>query len=161
MSLFIEDTFSIFLIMTVIIGGGAAFLAGRALASKWRPVWMPVFYMLLLGLALRFFHYALFNGDLLSAHYYLTDTLVLVAAALLGYRLTRVNQMVSQYPWLYQCWTIQLEGSAGRDLATHRRQSARGIAPRECVLPFPNASTCLRIRPRGGSTPRATRPQPT
>jgi hypothetical protein len=102
MSLFVEDSPWIFLIMTVVIGGGAAFLAGRALSSKWRPLWMPILYMIPLGLALRFFHYALFNGDLLSLHYFITDTLVLVAGTWLGYRLTRVNQMVSQYPWLYE-----------------------------------------------------------
>ena len=102
MSLFVEDSPWIFLIMTVIIGGGAAFLAGRGLASKWRPIWMAVAYMIPLGLALRFFHYALFDGELLSLHYFITDTLVLVAGALLGYRLTRVSQMVSQYPWLYE-----------------------------------------------------------
>ena len=67
MSLFVEDSPWIFLIMTVIIGGGAAFLAGRGLAGKWRPMWMAVAYMIPLGLALRFFHYALFDGELLSA----------------------------------------------------------------------------------------------
>jgi hypothetical protein len=103
MSLFVEDNSPwIFFIMTVVIGGGAAFLAGRALASKWRPWFMAALYMIPLGLALRFFHYALFNGDLLSLHYLITDTLVLIAAAGLGYRLTRVHQMVSQYPWLYE-----------------------------------------------------------
>jgi hypothetical protein len=102
MSLFVEDNLQVFIIMTVIIGGGAAFLAGRALAGKWRPIWMGVAYMMLMGLALRFFHYALFSGDLLSLHYYLTDTAVLIAFALLGYRLTRVKQMVKQYPWLYE-----------------------------------------------------------
>jgi hypothetical protein len=102
MSLFVEDSPWIFLIMTVVIGGGAAFMAGRSLASKWRPLWMPILYMVPLGLALRFFHYALFNGNLLSVHYFITDTLVLVAWAILGYRLTQVNQMVSQYPWLYE-----------------------------------------------------------
>ena len=102
MSLFVEDSFWVFLFMTVFIGGGAAFLAGRGLAAKWRPIWMPVFYMIPLGLALRFFHYALFEGRLLSVHYFITDTLVLVAGVLLGYRLTRVHQMVSQYPWLYE-----------------------------------------------------------
>src|SRR5262245_49170886 len=86
--------------MTVIIGGGAAFQAGRAMAAKWRPVWLTLFYMVLLGCALRFFHFALFDGDLLSLHYFITDTLVLIAAAMLGYRLTRVRQMTSQYPWL-------------------------------------------------------------
>jgi hypothetical protein len=102
MSLFVEDKLSIFLIMTVIIGGGAAFLTGRNLASRWRPIWMPAAYMILLGLALRFFHYALFEGDLRSVHYFITDTAVLVAAALLGYRLTMASQMVSQYPWAYE-----------------------------------------------------------
>lgn len=102
MSLFVEDSFWIFLIMTVIIGGGAAYMSGRGLALKWRPLWMPVAYMVPLGLALRFFHYALFNAELLSFHYFFTDTLVLIGCALLGYRMTRVNQMVSQYPWLYQ-----------------------------------------------------------
>ena len=99
---FIEDSPWIFLIMTVIIGGGAAFMAGRGLASKWRPVWMAVAYMIPMGLALRFFHYALFEGNLLSLRFFITDTLVLVASALLGYRLTQVTQMVSQYPWLYE-----------------------------------------------------------
>ncbi|MFO1091186.1 MAG: hypothetical protein U1E46_16545 [Hyphomicrobiales bacterium] len=100
MSLFVEDNPWIFLIMTVLIGGGAAFLAGRGLALKWRPVWMAVAYMIPLGAALRFLHYALFNGSLLSLHYFVTDTLVLIAGALLGYRLKRVDQMVRQYGWL-------------------------------------------------------------
>ena len=52
--------------------------------------------------ALRFFHYALFNGELLSLHYFITDTAVLIACTLLGYRLTMVNQMVNQYPWAYE-----------------------------------------------------------
>ena len=99
---FIEDSPWIFMIMTVIIGGGAAFMSGRGLASKWRPVWMAVAYMIPMGLALRFFHYALFEGNLLSLRFFITDTLVLVAGTLLGYRLTRVQQMVSQYPWLYE-----------------------------------------------------------
>jgi hypothetical protein len=102
LSLFIEDSPWVFLFMTVIIGGGAAFQAGRAMAGKWRAVWLTIFYMVLLGLALRFFHFALFNGDLLSLHYFITDTLVLILAAMLGFRLTRVKQMTSQYPWLYE-----------------------------------------------------------
>ena len=39
---------------------GAAWLAGRAIAQTWRPWWSAVAYMLILGLAVRFFHYALF-----------------------------------------------------------------------------------------------------
>jgi hypothetical protein len=102
MSLIFEESPLVFLIMTVVLAGGAAFLAGRALATKWRPLWMAVAYMVPLALALRFFHYALFNGSLLSLHYFLVDLIVLVAASLLGYRLTRVGQMTSQYPWLYE-----------------------------------------------------------
>ena len=34
MWLFVQDNFGIFLVLTVVIGGGAAFLAGRALAIK-------------------------------------------------------------------------------------------------------------------------------
>ena len=51
---------------------------------------------LLLGGGLRFLHFALFEVELLSVHYYLTDTLVLIAMASLGFRLTRVGQMITQ-----------------------------------------------------------------
>ena len=88
--------------MTVIIGGGAAFLAGRSLASSWRPLWMAGRLHDPARIGLRFFHYALFDGELLSLHYFITDTLVLIAGAFLGYRLTLTRQMVSQYPWLYE-----------------------------------------------------------
>lgn len=101
-SLFVEDHPAIFLVMTVFFGGGAAFLAGWGLATKWRPVWQAVAYMVPLGLVLRFLHFALFHGDLLTLHYFLTDTLVLIAACLLGYRLKRVEQMTRQYNWLYE-----------------------------------------------------------
>ena len=102
MSLFIENSLWVFVFLTVILGGGAAFQAGRAMAGKWRPVWLTVFYMLLLGCAVRFLHFALFEGELLSLHYFITDALVLIFAAMLGFRLTRVRQMTSQYPWLYE-----------------------------------------------------------
>jgi Domain of unknown function (DUF6867) len=99
MSLFIENSPWVFLILTVLIGGTAAWLTGRALAIGWRPTWQIIFYMSLLGLVLRFFHFALFQGTLVSLHYYVTDTLILLSAACLGYRLTRVKQMVTQYAW--------------------------------------------------------------
>jgi hypothetical protein len=102
MDFIIEHSFWHFLFMTLIIAGGAAFLAGRALASKWRPEWMAIAYMVPLAAALRFFHYALFNGTLLSLHYFLVDFVILVAATMLGYRLMRAEQMTSQYPWLYE-----------------------------------------------------------
>ncbi len=76
-------------------------MTGRALALTWRPLTLLLVYTVLLGCALRFLHFALFEGELLSLHYYLTDLLVLFVASGLGYRLTRVKQMVTQYNWLY------------------------------------------------------------
>ncbi|WP_415183255.1 DUF6867 family protein [Phaeovulum sp.] len=97
-----EVNFATFFFVTLVIGGGAAFMAGRALAGTWKPLWLLMFYCVLLGLAMRFFHFALFEGTLLSLHYYLVDTVALCALALLGYRLRRVSQMVTQYSWLYE-----------------------------------------------------------
>jgi hypothetical protein len=102
MSLFVEDNPWIFIIMTVIFGGGAAFLAGRAMAMKWRPAWMPFVAMVPLVLGLRFLHFALFGAQLTSLHYLITDFLVLLAGAYLGYRTTQASQMAKQYPWLYE-----------------------------------------------------------
>ncbi len=93
---------SVFIGLTVIIGGGAAWLAGRALALKWRPLWQLFVYMLLLAAAVRFLHYALFEEPLLSLKSYIADAAVLIAVALLGFRLTRVRQMTTQYYWLYE-----------------------------------------------------------
>ena len=92
----------VFLVLTVIIGGGAAFLAGRALAAGWRSQWLAVGYMVPMALALRFIHYALFHSSLTSPGALLTDFTVLAAAALLGHRMKRASQMATQYPWLYE-----------------------------------------------------------
>lgn len=97
-----ENSFVTFLFVTVIIGGGAGYLSGRSLASNWRPISHLIFFMMLLAFAVRFFHFALFEGTLLSLHYYVADALVLIGISLLGYRLTRVRQMVTQYRWLYE-----------------------------------------------------------
>ena len=53
-------------LVTGVIGGGAAFLAGRAIALTWRPFWQLVLYMLPLGAAVRFVHFALFESTLLA-----------------------------------------------------------------------------------------------
>ena len=97
-----ETSFATFLMLTVVIGGSAAYMTGRALASRWRTLTQPILYTLLLAAVVRFFHFALFGGSLLSVHYFVVDAAVLIAAALLGYRVTRVRQMVTQYSWLYE-----------------------------------------------------------
>jgi hypothetical protein len=102
MSWLSDDGMRVFLVLTVIIGGGAAFLAGRGLARGWKPFGRVFFYMALLAAAVRFFHYALFDGNLLSPYYYLVTYILLLAAASLGFRLMRTTQMVTQYRWIYE-----------------------------------------------------------
>ena len=51
-----EGPYSIFLLVNIVLGGGAATLAGRAIAGTWRPWWHVVMYMLMLGAAVRFIH---------------------------------------------------------------------------------------------------------
>ncbi len=97
-----DDSLRVFLILTVVIGGGAAFLAGRGLARSWKPFRRVYFYMALLAVAVRFFHYALFDGNLLSLYYYLVTYAVMLAAGALGFRAMRTTQMVTQYRWLYE-----------------------------------------------------------
>ena len=92
----------VFLVLTLILGGGAAFLSGRGLARAWKPFWRVFFYMVLLAGAVRFFHYALFDGELLSLYYYLVTYGLLLAFASLGFRSMRTTQMVTQYRWLYE-----------------------------------------------------------
>jgi hypothetical protein len=98
--LYEENSFGIFLLVTLILGGGAAAAAGRAIAFTWRPWWQILVYMLILGGAVRFIHFALFGGALLSIHYYVVDSAICMACGLIGFRVARVNQMVTQYRWI-------------------------------------------------------------
>ena len=98
--LYEEDSLGVFLLVTIVLGGSAAALAGRAVALTWRPWWQVVVYMLMLGAAVRFIHFALFDGTLLSIHYYAVDTLVCMAFGFAGFQAARARRMVIQYPWL-------------------------------------------------------------
>jgi len=51
------------ILVTVVLGGGAAALSGRAIAGAWQPQWHTAIAALFLGAAARFFHFALFNGS--------------------------------------------------------------------------------------------------
>jgi len=95
-----ENSLGIFLLITVGMGGGAAWLAGRAIAATWRPAWHVALYAFPLALAVRFLHFALFNAKLLAPHYYLVDYLVCLGFGCLGFRLMRVRQMVTRYRWI-------------------------------------------------------------
>jgi hypothetical protein len=96
------DTLFNVLLFNIVLFGPGAFAAGHAVALTWRPWWLIVFYSALLSAALRFFDYALGGGGLLVPGGFLLSWAVLLAFAAFAYRLTRVRQMVRQYPWLYQ-----------------------------------------------------------
>lgn len=99
---FLDTYVTGFLIVTVLLACGAACLMGQALAATWRPRWQMVAYSLMLGLADRFMNFALFDGLLLSGTGYAVDTLIVLVAASVSYRITQVSLMTRQYPWLYE-----------------------------------------------------------
>jgi hypothetical protein len=68
----------------------------------WRPWWQIVVYMMILGGAVRFIHFALFGGTLLSLHYYVVDSAVCMASGFIGFQAARAAQMVTQYRWINQ-----------------------------------------------------------
>ena len=90
------------LFVTGILGGGAAWLTGRACADTWRPLHHVIGYSILLGAVVRFFHFALFEADLLSLASFLVDTIYLAAVGCLSWRVMRTKRMVTQYRWLYE-----------------------------------------------------------
>jgi len=92
----------VFIGLTCIVFGFCAYMTGQGLAMTWRPVWQVFPYAALLGLADRFFVWGLFEGDGGSVVGYMIDTGVILALILFAYRVTRVRQMVRQYPWLYE-----------------------------------------------------------
>jgi hypothetical protein len=96
-----ENSILVFLLVSVGLGGGASALAGRAIARTWRPWWQVAAYSFILGVAVRFIHFSVFNSTLLSAHYYLVDTAVCMAFGALGFRASRAAQMVTQYRWIF------------------------------------------------------------
>ncbi len=91
-----------FFFITFLLGGWAAWMTGRACAQTWRPVPVLVVYLLLLGIAVRFIHHALFNGTMFTVQFYVVDTIILLVIGIVGFRYTRTNQMVTQYNWLYE-----------------------------------------------------------
>ncbi len=100
--LYEEESIWQFFFVTLLLGGWAAWMTGRACAQTWRPISALIVYLLLLGVAVRFIHHALFDGTMFAPRYYIVDTVILLALGLRGYRYTRVGQMVTQYHWLYE-----------------------------------------------------------
>ena len=100
-SLYAGESIAHIILVTGILGGGAACLSGRAMAGDWRPQWQVAIAAVLIGAAARFISFALFEGELLAAPSFCSDTLIFFIVGLIGWRATRAAQMVRQYPWLY------------------------------------------------------------
>lgn len=100
--LFEDQSIWIFLLVSVVMGGVAAWTSGKSLAQTWRPAWQIVPAMLVLACGIRFIHFALFEGTLLSLHYFLVDIVILIVCAALGFQYKRTLQMTTQYRWLYE-----------------------------------------------------------
>jgi hypothetical protein len=96
------DTLFNVLLFNLVLVGPASFAAGHGAAISWRPWNRLVFYSSLLSAGLRFLDYALAQGELWSIAGFGVGWAIQLAIAGFAYRLTRVRQMVRQYPWLYQ-----------------------------------------------------------
>jgi hypothetical protein len=97
-----ESSAFTFILVTCLLGGWAAWMTGRAVAKAWQPAWRCILYLLILACVVRFLHYALFKGTLISPHYYIVDAVILEVIGLAGWRYNRVRQMTTQYSWLYE-----------------------------------------------------------
>jgi ABC-type uncharacterized transport system permease subunit len=102
MEAILGTSLGVFIGITLIILGFAAYMTGQALAVTWRPMWHLVIYGALLGCVDRFLIFSLFQGELLSPSGYFIDTCILIAIAIFAYRFNQARKMASQYPWLYE-----------------------------------------------------------
>ena len=98
----VGSSLPVFIGITVVLFGGAAWMAGRAIALSWKSRWLVLPYGLLLGVGARFITFSLFEGRLLSISGYVISTLVVVLLMLMAHRVYQVRQMVRQYPWMVE-----------------------------------------------------------
>lgn len=98
----IPNGLSVFVLLTIVLGGGAAWRTGQAVAESWGALWPVIAYTLPIAAAVRFLDYALFGGPLIAPASFATDFFILCVFALLGHRVRRARHMSEQYPWLFQ-----------------------------------------------------------
>ena len=91
-----------FLLVTLFLGGGAAWLTGKAVARSWDPYLALVAYCALLACAVRFCHFALFQATLFDLEPLLVEFVLLASIATLGFRAMLQRQMTVQYGWMYE-----------------------------------------------------------
>ncbi|HEY9057652.1 MAG TPA: hypothetical protein VIN77_10920 [Aurantimonas sp.] len=105
MNLLWEVALPEFLFVTVILGGGGAWMIGRSTALTWSGWGVMAFYVLLLTFAVRFIHFSLFGGSFflplstlgVALYYAVIDYIVLFALAAGGRSYMRNRQMSRQY----------------------------------------------------------------
>ena len=108
MSLLWEVSWIEFLVVTIALGGGGAWMIGRSTAIGWSGWGLLVFYVLLLTVAARFNHFSLFGGSFFlpastlgtALHYALVDFVILMAIAAAGRQFMRNRQRARQYGFL-------------------------------------------------------------
>ena len=108
MTFFWEVSLFEFILVTVIIGGGMAYMIGRSTALTWNGWGLVAFYVLLLTAAVRFIHFSLFDGTFFlpldtvgtALHYGAVDYVVLFVLAAIGRLRTRAEQTARQYRFL-------------------------------------------------------------
>ena len=99
-----QDSFFVFMLVTIILGGGAAFLTGRAIAGPGGPGGRSRLYMLVSAAAVRFFHMRAVRGATLLSLHRLRRWIprFCLLFGFWGFRVTRAGQMAEQYGWLYR-----------------------------------------------------------
>ncbi len=80
----------------------AAWMTGRSIAGTWRTLASCLIYSVPLAMAIRFIHYAMFEGPFLSPVHFVADLIIMAIIVVIAFRYTRTGQMVSQYSWLYE-----------------------------------------------------------
>lgn len=102
MGIFWDTSFAGFVVVTLALGGGAAWMAGRAVAATWQPRWHLVPTAFVLAFAVRFLHFALLGGAFLLTPLFLTDMIIMFAIATLGFRRRRAVGMARQYAFAFE-----------------------------------------------------------
>ena len=64
-----------FVFVTLLLGGLGAWMTGRACAKTWRPRTILALYVAILAVGIRFIHFSIFGGTLLSPHYYVVGVI--------------------------------------------------------------------------------------
>jgi len=98
----IGSSLPVFIGLTLVLLGAAAWMMGRAVAESWKPRWHILPYALLLAATNRFLAFALFEERLLAPLPFVLASLVMIGIGAFAWRTAHVAKMVRQYPWLYE-----------------------------------------------------------